>query len=218
VLSSLANASLRRYHGDHDAHTHDHAQVLFGIDGCLELEVDGRAAVVDAASGLVVPPGALHSFCSRAGARVWVIDTPADTGLDRMRRFMLPLGWSPASDTAELLDMAGDAPRLLTRRRLATATLDAAVADTLHEDWPAARMAALYFLSVPRFHARWLALTGLTPQAWLRTRRLAAAEALLRAGWSLDTAALQVGYRSASALWFALRRDRGVSVKSLRKV
>ena len=66
------------------------------------------------------------------------------------------------------------------------------------------------------FQVRWQALTGLSPQAWLRDQRLDAAQRQLKAGWPLETVALQVGYRSASALLFALRRDRGQTTRHLR--
>jgi AraC-like DNA-binding protein len=219
-------ASLRRYQGEHAAHAHDFAQVLMGMSGCLELEVDGRAARVDASTGLVLPPGALHCFAADAavGASVWVIDAPAgvmDTprgaGLDRFKAFALWPGWSPADSAAHLLGNLAHAAGVQPRRKIDPVKLEAALTGSLHESWPVARMAALYCLSAPQFQARWQALTGLTPQAWLRVRRLNAAEPLLRYGWTLEAAALQVGYSSASALLFALQRDRGVSVRGLRK-
>ena len=118
---------------------------------------------------------------------------------------------------AALLGMAITAPRILARRRLDTVRLDAAINGTLHEHWTAARMASLFAMSVPRFHARWVELTGTTPLEWLRGRRLDVAARLLRSGRSLEAAAVEVGYSSASALAFALRRDRGQSAKALRK-
>ena len=78
-------------------------------------------------------------------------------------------------------------------------------------------MAAVYALSVPRFHARWLDLTGQAPQTWLRARRLEMAVRLVKLGMSLDAAALQVGYCGASALAFALRREHGLGARALRR-
>lgn len=244
ALLTHPQGSLRTYLGGHVPHAHSHAQVLLGVEGGLALEVDGRSAWVDATAGLVIPAGATHGFESRAGARVWVVDAPACLGLDRLRAFALPPGWSsnPSSrpgqgtatgagtgtasradgqtgtglSAAQVLDTLNQAARVQVRRPVEVARLQAAVADTLHQPWPVQRMAALYCLSVPRFQVRWQALTGLSPQAWLRGQRLDAAQRQLKAGWPLETVALQVGYRSASALLFALRRDRGQTTRHLR--
>lgn len=246
ALLTHPQGSLRTYLGGHAPHAHSHAQVLLGVEGGLALEVDGRSAWVDATAGLVIPAGATHGFESRAGARVWVVDAPACLGLDRLRAFALPPGWaanpgcdsSPGQGTgtdagtgtasradgqtgiclsaAQVLDTLDQAARVQVRRPVEVARLQAAVADTLHQPWPVQRMAALYCLSVPRFQVRWQALTGLSPQAWLRGQRLDAAQRQLKAGWPLETVALQVGYRSASALLFALRRDRGQTTRNLR--
>ncbi len=235
---SHPTASLRRYQGEHTAHVHDFAQVLLGVGGCLELEVDGRAARVDACSGLVVPPGAVHCFQAglgskaetaiaanarnpqQTGASVWVVDVPAgfETGvrLDRFKAFALWPDWSPKDSMLHLLGRVACAAAVQPRRKIDPAALEAALVDSLHESWPVARMAALYCLSAPQFQLRWRLLTGLAPQAWLRQQRLGSAERWLRAGHTLDAAAAQVGYRSASALLFALQRDRGVTVQTLR--
>ena len=209
-------ATLRRYLGTHAPHAHGHAQLLFGLHGRLELELDGRAARVDASTGLVVTPGMLHAYEAVREAHVWVLDAPAGPALDRVRRFALPAGWVPNGSKQGLLALAGVAPSVRARRSIEPSLLERALAGRLHEDWPNARMAAVFALSAPRFHARWLALTGLAPQAWLRQRRLNAAAALLRAGLTLEVAALQVGYRTASALAFALRRERGLGARQLR--
>ena len=246
ALLTHPQGGLRTYLGGHAPHAHSHAQVLLGVEGGLALEVDGRSAWVDATAGLVIPAGATHGFESRGGARVWVVDAPACLGLDRLRAFALPPGWAtnpgcgsrPGQGTgtdagtgtasradgqtgiclsaAQVLDTLDQAARVQVRRPVEVARLQAAVADTLHQPWPVQRMAALYCLSVPRFQVRWQALTGLSPQAWLRGQRLDAAQRQLKAGWPLETVALQVGYRSASALLFALRRDRGQTTRNLR--
>jgi len=108
------------------------------------------------------------------------------------------------------------APRLLARRDLAPARLEQAVRGALHEDWPTARMAALCHMSVPRFHTRWTELCGATPQAWLRSVRLDAAERQLAAGQPLERVALACGYATGPALAAALRRERGTSARELR--
>ena len=55
-------ASQRRYLGEYAAHRHEHAQVLIGVHGLLELRLDGRRTYVDGASALVVPAGVWHAY------------------------------------------------------------------------------------------------------------------------------------------------------------
>lgn len=204
----IPQASLRCYSTAQSVHRHDHAQVLFGLQGGLALELDGHAAWVDATCGLVVPAGCLHEFVAPHGAKVWVIDAPDGPGLARPRAFALALGWPMSGSLEEALAWASDGARALPRRRLEEATLARAVEGRLHEDWPVVRLAEVFALSVAQFHARWRALTGLTPQAWLRQRRLAKARAHLSRGCNVESTALAVGYASPSALLHALRRER----------
>jgi AraC-like DNA-binding protein len=214
---STASAELRHYREDHGVHTHGHAQLLFGVGGCLDVEVGGHLMRVDASTGLIVPAGALHGSAARHGADVWVVDVPPAREFDRIRPLALAVGRPQGLSVEHWLDFARSARRALPRRRLDTAWLEIAVDKSLYEDWSAARMAAHFALSVPQFHARWRELTGQTPQAWLRDRRLDTAERLLGAGWPGDTVAAQVGYASASALLYALRRERGVGARDLRR-
>jgi AraC-like DNA-binding protein len=212
-------SSVRRYSGEHLSHVHDHAQVLFALSGSMELEVGGRALFADVSTGLVIPAGLEHGYLAPREVRMLVIDAPDGAGLDRMRRFAVTANCRRLAEPAQVVAQLAavlDAPDILARRRIDLARLDAALAGTLHEAWPTARMAALFCLSAQRFHARLLELAGQTPQDWLRERRLDAAQCLLQRGVALEATALQVGYLSASALCFALRRDRRVGARGLR--
>ena len=82
---STAIAEQRRYRGDHGSHEHEHAQLLFGMDGALEVEIAGHLMRVDATTGLIVPAGERHASSSRHGANVLVIDAPMHHDFDRVR-------------------------------------------------------------------------------------------------------------------------------------
>jgi AraC-like DNA-binding protein len=209
---------LRRYDQEGGRHAHDHAQVLFGVDGTLELEVEGRAAWVDATCGLVVPAGASHGYAAVRTARVLVLDLPASPATDRMRRFALPAGWrEPAPGVEDLLATLLAAPTLASRRRLDLDVLAARVDADLARRWTVADLAAACCLSPQRLRARFAQALGLAPLDFVRARRLDRAEQLLHQGLSLDAVALQVGYARASALSAALRRERNTGARTLRR-
>jgi AraC-like DNA-binding protein len=60
-----------------DSHGAYH-QIVLGIDGAMELAVDGLAAVVDATLGMVVPAGERHDYLGVGFNRQLVIDVPVD--------------------------------------------------------------------------------------------------------------------------------------------
>ena len=219
--SSIAEPVLtvRAYRGAYESHYHEHAQVLVGLRGSLQLEVNGHAAFVDPTCGLVIPAGASHGYLADSPAEVLVVDCDAARGTQHLRRFARPAPWpaNPVTWDAEVLlcDLAA-APSLQTRRRLDLAQLALQVDAELHRDWTVASLADLCRFSPQRFRARFAELTGLAPLAWVRQRRLDEAQRQLRAGLLVETVALQVGYASASALCFALRRDRGIGARQLR--
>ncbi len=217
-----ARCTVRRYAGEYAAHAHDHAQLMFALHGRMELEIEGRAAFADTSSGVIIPAGMAHGFLAPPDARLLVIDAPADATTERFRRFAVtPACRSLASgsaegDAAHGLQVLLAAPQILLRRTLDLARLDAALDAALHQHWPTARMAALCHLSVQRFHARLLELTGVTPQAYLRGRRLREAVRLVECGMGLEEVALRVGYGAGSALGVAMRRELGIGVRWLR--
>jgi AraC-like DNA-binding protein/mannose-6-phosphate isomerase-like protein (cupin superfamily) len=213
------HSSVRSYSGEHQAHAHGHAQILYALQGRMELEVGGRSAFVDAVSGMLIPAGVDHGYLAAPKSRVFVIDAPSGPGLDRLRRFSVPpalRGLESEGPAAAQLAQVLEAPGLLARRGLDMQGLAAQVQAALHEDWPTARLAALCHMSAQRFHARIVELAGQPPQSWLRGLRLDAAERWLARGLPLEATALRCGYASASALAYALRRDRGVTARQLR--
>lgn len=213
----LDPALLRRYDAEGGRHAHAHAQVLFGVEGRLEMEVEGRPAWVDGRCGLVVPAGEMHAYHAPRAALVLVLDCAPGPATARLRRFALPPGWAGARPNAEtLLDTALRAPTLGPRRRLDLDELAERIDADLARPWCVADLATACCLSPQRLRARFAEAGGGSPLEFVRARRLDRATALLRRGQALEAVALAVGYRSASALSAALRRERDTGARALR--
>ncbi len=70
-MTGSGQLSVRAYGDAHGSHAHPHFQVLIGLDGTLELEVDGRGSRIAAGDGWVVPPLASRCKTWRATWRMW---------------------------------------------------------------------------------------------------------------------------------------------------
>ncbi|WP_085577872.1 MULTISPECIES: helix-turn-helix domain-containing protein [unclassified Pseudomonas] len=68
--------TLRHYTHDLIVHSHDHAQLVFGLSGALDFEVEGCGSQVRQQSFVVVPGGARHACGSPDGSRCLVLDVP----------------------------------------------------------------------------------------------------------------------------------------------
>ncbi len=92
--------SLRHYRHDLIAHSHDHPQLVFGLGGRLDFEVDGRGGRVARQDLMVVPAGAHHTCGSREGSDCLVLDVPGGQWLgDHLGEH--------AHDSRRLLDSPG---------------------------------------------------------------------------------------------------------------
>lgn len=75
--------SLRHYHHEQIAHSHQHAQLVIGLSGRLDFEVEGRGCLVGY-HGLAVVPADTHHICASAeGSRCLVLDVPDDDWLQQ---------------------------------------------------------------------------------------------------------------------------------------
>lgn len=233
MTQSPATLSLRHYGASHGNHTHEHFQVLLGLGGVLELEVQGRGQRLAAGQGCVIAPGERHDFAALTGSRCLVLDTtqadwahcapgPAISatvltlaryleqalqqpgGLARHYGPALLLeAWSPAS----LAKTASVSRSVRHARPIDWAQLATWTQQRLHEPLCVAQLAAQVFLSPTQFAMRCRRETGLSVMQWLRQQRLAHAQLLRAQGMKLAEAALQCGYQSPSALTAAMRRQ-----------
>lgn len=68
--------TLRDYTHDLIVHSHEHAQLVFGLSGALDFEVEGQGSQVRQQSFVVIPSGAHHACGSPDGSRCLVLDIP----------------------------------------------------------------------------------------------------------------------------------------------
>ncbi|MDQ0573659.1 AraC-like DNA-binding protein [Variovorax paradoxus] len=220
--------SLRDYGASRGSHAHDHFQVLIGLAGVLELEVEGRGARVGAGDARVVAPGDRHDFESRSGSLCLVLDTrqatwarcaerpPADAlRLQALAQYLATCTQHPQASVmalqhgpALLLETWGAAaPANARSRRVIDWTALAAWAGSRwHEALSVADLASVACLSPGQFAERCRDEQGVSAMQWLRTMRLAHARELRLAGVGVAETARRTGYRSPSALTAALRR------------
>lgn len=95
--------TLRQYTKDLIIHSHDHAQLVFGLSGALDFEVGGHGSQVIQQSFVVVPCGFHHACNSTNGSRCLVLDIPSDQWVAQS------LG-EHADASRRLLDSAGRLP------------------------------------------------------------------------------------------------------------
>lgn len=218
------NWSIRTYGPSPGSHAHDHFQVLWGLEGSLELEVEGKGARVGAGQGLVIVPGDNHDFESLNGSRCLILDS-SDLGWSSRER--LPQFAKASSLLAQYIAEAieqkilfdpGQAAFLLAqswgvmskisrvRRDIDWQGLSLWVKAHLSQPLSVGVLAEKACLSESQFRARCVEALGCGPMQWIRRLRLEQAQRLRLQGMSVAEVANQTGYDSPSALTAALRR------------
>ena len=223
-MGAADQLSLRQYGPSHGSHAHEHFQVLVGLDGVLELEVEGRGRRIGPGDGFVVLPQHRHDFESAQGSRCLVLDTRTDlwslcAPSPRAGEALAPLACYLAQallqhqplarvhGPALLLEAWGPAePARPPRRRIDWAALQAWAQARLDQPLSVAHLAARVHLSPSQFALRCHEAHGVSVMQWLRGQRLARARQLRALGVPVAEVARRTGYRSPSALTAALRR------------
>lgn len=164
-MDALAGSlSLRRYGASPGSHSHAHFQILLGLSGALELEIEGCGLRVGPGGGCVIAPGDRHDFASARGSLCLVLDSSHPD-------------WARcATQRAIVAHAAPPAPALPLARYLATALQQGRPLAQAHgpallrEAWLADHLTAAPPQS-PAGHARrrpidWAALEHWAAQQW----------------------------------------------------
>ena len=224
--NSTPNWSIRSYGSSPGSHVHDHFQILWGLNGNLELEIDGKGTQLTAGDGMVITPNERHDFESSNGSRCLVLDT-SDTGwsarerlpqfakaTDLLVRFIAEAieGQLPIDQHYGALLLAqswGALPVVQrVRREIDWARLTQWIKDRLATPLTASDLAEQVCLSESQFRARCIEVLGNSPMHWVRRLRLEQAQVLRSMGLSIVDVAKRTGYDSPSALTAAMRRER----------
>jgi len=242
--------SLRHYGHEQIVHSHSHTQLVFGLNGQLDFEIDGRGSRIQHQLLAVVPSDVRHACGSARGSQCLVLDIPDGRWLQQRlghhgesgRRLLEEpaalrltpaqnqlVSWLAASAINDpviseqgavllLASLASGCEPVTRRGQLPLAALYAHVDRHLAHPLEVKDLARLAGLSVPRFHARFVSETGLTPLEFVRLRRLQQGRALLTCTQlAVGEIAARVGYASQSAFTAALRRQFGTTPRGLRR-
>jgi AraC-like DNA-binding protein len=222
---ACSDLSLRAYGALHGSHSHAHHQMLVGLEGVLELEVEGHGRRVAAGDAMLVAAGERHDFESARGSRCLVLDSADPLWLECG---VLPAAGPQVHALARYLAQAMEArlplatlqgPALLLeawrprsparrpRRRVDWAALGLWVQSRLDDPVTVADLAQRVHLGTSQFALRCREAQGMGPLEWLRLQRLTRARQLRDAGLAVKDVARRTGYRSPSALTAALRRS-----------
>lgn len=220
--------SLRDYGASHGSHSHAYHQLLVGVQGTLELEVEGRGQRIAAGDAVLVAPGERHDFGAPRGSTCLVLDS-ADalwarcaTAPQRPEQVRALAAWltqalaagqslAALHGPALLLEAwSPPAPATRPRRRIEWDALAAWVQARLEQPVGVAELAQRVFLSPSQFALRCHEAQGVGPQQWLQGQRLARARQLRDMGLPVHEVARRTGYRSPSALTAALRKKNVV--------
>ncbi|MBN9418869.1 hypothetical protein ABS71_21125 [bacterium SCN 62-11] len=197
---------IRSYGPNGFLHNHQFAQLVLPLQGTLDIELEGRGALLDQTRAAYVAPGVRHDQISGEPNRFLIVDIPAH--LDELPLF-------PRISTG--------AARLIQRMaRTGAALWTPLLVDALQEEprhsWTVSQMAERVGLSPSRLHTIFRQELETTPHAWLAERRL---EDVQR--WLTDTdrsiadIALQAGFSDQSALTKALRKATGKTPATFRQ-
>jgi len=242
--------SLRHYNHDQIVHSHQHTQLVFGLRGQLDFEMDGRGSRIQQQQLAVVPSDTRHACGSTLGSHCLILDIPDDNWLQQRlghhsepgRRLLEKpaalhlspaqsqlVGWLAASPVDDpviseqgaallLASLACGCEPVMQSSPLPLAAIHAHVERHLGHPLEVRDLARLAGLSVPRFHARFVSETGMTPMEFVRRRRVQQGrELLIGTRLAVGEIAARVGYASQSAFTAALSREFGMTPRALRR-
>jgi AraC-like DNA-binding protein len=233
--------SLRRYAATQASEVHDFHQIVLGVDGSMEMAVEGNGARIDRSGAWIVPAGARHDYWADGDNRQLVLDLPP-TSLAVPERFFeyaraILIDPHVTRLVAEVarrahVDEARDARRFAWQaavhvcgalmhdagdasgrpRGLDFARIDRWLRAHLGEPLRIADLATHCGIGMRRFHQLFNEAFGETPHRYLHRLRLDTALTLLaNPRAALADIALDVGFADQSAFTHAFTKRFGMA-------
>jgi AraC-like DNA-binding protein len=232
--------SLRRYEAAQASDVHDFHQIVLGLDGSMEMAVDGNGARIDCSGAWIIPAGARHDYWADGDNRQLVIDLPATSVAVPERYFerarAVAIDSRVTQAVAEVARRAsGDTPfsdrfawqaaahlcgalmhdtddSIDMMRGLDFARIDRWLRLHLSEPLRIADLAVHCGFGMRRFHQLFNEAFGETPHRYLHRLRLDTALTLLAdPRATLTDIALDVGFADQSAFTHAFSKRFGIS-------
>ncbi|SAK75983.1 AraC family transcriptional regulator [Caballeronia glebae] len=233
--------SLRRYEAAQASDVHDFHQIVLGLDGSMEMAVDGNGARIDCSGAWIIPAGARHDYWADGDNRQLVLDLPATSVavparyFERARAIAIdPRVTQAVADVARRANLADAqlADRFAWQaaahlcgalmhdtndsidamRGLDFARIDRWLRLQLSQPLRIADLAAHCGFGMRRFHQLFNEAFGETPHRYLHRLRLDTALSLLAdPRASLTDIALDVGFADQSAFTHAFSKRFGIS-------
>lgn len=217
-------------------HAHDWHQLVYAIQGVLTVSTARQTFIISPEQAAWIPTSVMHRVGSLLGAQfrslwispvVWTIlpDTPAVISVTPLLKALIIEAAALTIDTdpdgyrgrvvALILDQLMRAPQIEAALPWPSTTTLLKLCEALFQDPSDGRDAETWArqlgLSSRTLTRRFEAEVGMPLRSWRRRLKVFRAIELLAAGANVTTAALDLGYSSASAFIFAFREEMGVS-------
>jgi AraC-like DNA-binding protein len=224
------SVALRRYDAVQASDVHDFHQIVLGLDGAMDMAVEGREARIDCRGAWIVPAGARHDYSAAGENRQLVLDLPfasvalperffesaraidVDPLVTQLVRNIATRAQAPTRSfawqaAAHLCGALMSDVRLDEARALDFARIDRWMRAHLAEPLRIADLAAHCGFGMRRFHQLFCEAFGETPHRYLQRLRLDAALTLLAdPRETLSGIALTVGFADQSAFTHAFTK------------
>ncbi|GAE28390.1 transcriptional regulator [Halalkalibacter wakoensis JCM 9140] len=220
----------RTYSKQYDTHDHAYGQLLFPLQGGMEIKLTERNIHLEEKYGFFLPPGCLHTFRATSRNEFLIVDLPkyvlTPEQQDEMY-FELTEQWTAIRFLLleELQNTGASSTDLTYLGRYISKKLQKKVARSIqyiHEHFPS-KLTIEQLSQMENYHPAYYSIwfkkqTGMSPATYIQHVRLDEAKRLLtETSSSITTISNEVGFDYPSSFTRAFIRYEGISPQMYRK-